>query len=508
MIIESQRDVVEFLSSPANFGGAPVQRIDTHLSHVFLVGARVFKIKRAIRYDFVDFSTLDLRKEACEKEIRINRRTAPGMYLGAVPIYRKDGAIGWKAAGDVVEWAVEMIRFDPGMQFDEMLERGALADFDIERLADQIADFHLKAEVDRSAHSSVKIDELIDQIATSLGNGEIGAGRKRDLVRWTALARDRLETCRKQLDARGRHGRVRRCHGDLHLANICMFQGEPTPFDAIEFNDDIAIIDILYDLAFTLMDFVHHGHDKFANLFLNRYLSATRDYSGLRLMPLFMSLRAAVRAMVLSFPAQPPRARRLAERYFDLATEFLLAENEPRLIAIGGYSGTGKSTLAGQLAVELDHRTCAVVLHSDIVRKRLAGIRPETRLDVEAYSDERTAEVYRRLFRDARRVLRAGQSVIIDATFLSADFRRKAERVAQRAGAPFMGVWLTAPRDILLGRVAGRRGDASDATAAVVLEQLKNECAAKEWRILDASDSPNRTLRHTLGVLCDDDRSI
>lgn len=505
MIVESQKDVVEFLSSPASFGGAPVQRIDTHLSHVFLVGARVYKIKRAVRYDFADFSTLEQRKTACEKEIEINRRTAAKMYLGAVPIYRGPEGVGWKAAGEIEEWAVEMVRFNTGDQFDQLLSRSALKAGDVERLADKIAAFHLKAAPMIMSGAGDKPEQVIDQIAAALEGRDFGAVRPGAVAHWAKLARAELESCRARLDARGRHGWVRHCHGDLHLANICMFQGEPTPFDAIEFNDEIAEVDVLYDLAFTVMDFVHHGRSDFANLLLNRYLSATRDYAGLRVMALFQSLRAAVRAMVASLPAQPEETQRLAGRYFDLALEFLVGESKPQLIAIGGYSGTGKSTLARCLAHALDHHYGAIVLRSDIVRKRLEGRPPETRLGPQAYSERRTEQVYTRLFRDARHALRAGQTVIVDATFLSAAYRKSAERLAQNADAPFTGIWLTAPRDILMGRVEARSGDASDATAAVVLKQLERGGPAQGWRIVDASESPGATLRTTLGVLRDGD---
>ena len=494
MICDSQEAVVRFLSSPSTYGGAAVQRIDTHLSHVFLAGARVYKIKRAVQYEFVDFSTVDLRKKSCENEVRVNRRTAPEMYLGVVPIYCRDGEISWDAKGMIVEWAVEMVRFDADQQFDALLARRALDTSTIKTLADEIAKFHLNAEVVAAFRTGGGVGATIDQIATSLQKNDVGATRERDVARWARLAFSEFEHAAKFLEARQRHGWVRHCHGDLHLANICMFRDKPTPFDAIEFNDDLSNIDVLYDLSFVLMDLVHHKRKDLANLLLNRYLSATRDYSGVRLLRLFQSMRAGVRAMVLNLPSQPDQSKRLAGRYLDLALEYLIGENAPRLIAVGGFSGTGKSTLARSLALHFNGLSGAVVLRSDVARKRLSGHAPEDRLHDENYADDHTHVVYRRLLKDAGRLLRAGQSVIVDATFLSPDFRKAAVDVAEKAHAPFDGLWLSASRDILIDRVASRMGGASDATVGVLERQLDNTVEPADWHVIDAGGSRLDTL--------------
>lgn len=501
MASDPQKDVVAFLSSSSSHNGAPVRRIDTHLSRVFLAGDRVYKIKRALRYDFADFSTLERRKAACEKEVEINRRTAPQMYLGVIPLYRKGGEISWEAGGDVAEWAVEMVRFDSGRQFDELLARGELTASDFEKLAEKVAWFHLDADKKLQRGSGGAMARVIEQLSASLRASAIAADCEKEIERWSALARAELEKRRKQIDARGRHGWVRHCHGDLHLANICLFNGEPTPFDAIEFNDDFANIDVLYDLAFVLMDLIHHRRGDFANLLLNAYLGVARDYSGLSLLPLFLSMRAAVRAMVLALPVQSEKAHGMAGPYLDLALEFLIAESEPRLIAVGGYSGVGKSVLARGLANELDHRYGAVVLRSDVVRKRLEGRSPETRLDEAAYSEARTAQVYQRLFKDAGRALRAGQTVILDATFLTPAHCDAAAATAQKTRAAFAGLWLTAPRDVLVERVSARSGDASDATVEVLLKQLGSGQSPEDWRIVNAGESMKTTLRNALEAL-------
>lgn len=494
----SQQDVIDFLSSPDSHAGVGVERIDTHLSHIFLAGERAYKIKRAIRYEFVDFSTTALRKAACKKEIEINRRTAPEIYLRAAPLYADDGVVAWRGDGAPVEWVVEMARFDTDNQFDALIASGQLQAGAVKELADITAHFHRSAEVRTDFRPGGGVGSVIDQISIALHDQDIGARRARDIARWTTLAFKAFEEHAKYLEARRRHGWVRHCHGDLHLANICLYKGRATPFDAIEFNDDLANIDVLYDLAFTLMDLVHHNRGDLANILLNRYLSVTRDYSGVRLLPLFQSMRAGVRAMVLSLQTQSDKNKRIAEHYLDLALEFLIGESEPRLIAVGGYSATGKSTLAGALSMRMNGRRGAVMLRSDVIRKRLLDQEPEETLSAEGYGEARSAAVYERLLKDARRTLRAGQSVVLDATFLEPAFRDAAEDVARHADVSFAGLWLTAPRDILMGRVSARLNGASDATGAVLEKQLKRDVDPGSWSVVSADRTATDTLHDAL----------
>ncbi len=501
MICDSQQRVVDFLSSPASHGGSAVRRIDTHLSHVFLTEDRAYKIKRAIRYDFADFSTVMLRKAACEKEVEINRRTAPEIYRRAVPLYDDDGAVGWSGVGPPVDWAVEMARFDTQQQFDILVANEKLEIGAVKELADVIAGFHQSAAIVNDFKSGGGVPTVVEQISTTLHDHQISVTRERDVARWTTLAFDSCERLAPSLEARRRHGWVRHCHGDLHLANICIYQGKATPFDAIEFNDDLANIDVLYDLAFTLMDLVHHNCGEMANILLNRYLSITRDYAGVQLLPLFLSMRAAVRAMVLSLPTQPDKNKRIAERYLDIALEFLIGEHTPRLVAVGGYSATGKSTLAGSLAMLLNGRLGAVLLRSDVVRKRLLNQEPEAPLAEEGYGQAHSAAVYRRLMKDARRVLRAGQPVVLDATFLDAASRTAAEETAANASVPFDGVWLTAPREVLMKRIKARSSGASDATARILEKQLARGVDPGAWHVVQADGSALDTLQRAAKAL-------
>lgn len=493
-VCADQADIVAFLSSPETFGGAEVTRIDTHLSHVFLAGPRAYKMKRALRYDFVDFSTPDLRRRACEREVEINRRTAPGMYLGVIALYRNENGPGWRGAGAPVEWAVEMKRFEADRQLDRLARRGALEATAIARLADILARFHLDAERLPGASGAAPVARVIEQVGSSLAQGARSKEKKHKAARWMSLAFSALAQRRAQLDARARHGGVRRCHGDLHLANICLIEGTPSPFDAIEFSDDLANIDILYDIAFLSMDLVRFGCAGLANLLLNRYLSITRDYAGSRLLDLFHSMRAAIRAMVLDLPGQPSDESERASAYLDLALAFLAGDAKPRLIAVGGFSGAGKSTLASALALDFDAPAGAIILQSDVIRKRMRGAPLDSRLAEAAYTDAEKRAVYERMMRDAGRALRAGRTVILDATFLDPEFRRAADALASETGVRFDGLWLTAARNVLAARLTSRTGGVSDATAPVLERQLQNASEPLDWQVCNVDRGLNETL--------------
>ena len=310
------------------------------------------------------------------------------------------------------------------------------------------------------------------------------------------------------LDERRRAGKVRLCHGDLHLRNICLVDGRPLLFDCVEFSEDLASIDVLYDLAFLLMDLGHCGHADFANLVFNRYLDLTEEDDGIAAMPLFLAMRAVIRAHVTATMAahgwsgdDPAAARAEARRYLD-AAEAALRPEPARLVAIGGPSGSGKSTLAARLAPELGRRPGARVLRSDVLRKLRFGTEPETPLPPEAYVPEVNAMVYRDLCERAATALRAGHCAVIDAVALREDERRAFAAVAAEAGVPFTGLWLAAPEEAMAARLGSRTGDASDASAEVLRLQLGHDPGALDWTRIDAGGDPDATLvaaRRALG---------
>jgi predicted kinase len=398
-----------------------------------------------------------------------------------------------------------MQRFDQGRLLDGLAERGELGVSVMPRLARVLADFHRLAEVRRGFGDLAATEALIEEIQASFAEGAavFDSGRVEHLM--CAL---RTEARRRgdYLNVRDADGFVRHCHGDLHLRNIVLDDGMPVLFDAIEFNEALACNDVLYDLAFVLMDLEQRGLRAHANTLLNGYFHHTGDYQGLPGLPLYLSLRAAIRAHVSATMAvghaggaKAPKLRARARRYLELAGGFLLPE-PPRMVAVGGLSGSGKSTLARGIAPPFGRPPGAIVLRSDQVRKELMSVEEFEPLPPEAYAPEISSRVYRRLLERAGAALQGGQSVVVDAVFARLEDRQAVEEAADRAGAAFRGFWLRVPPPVLERRVAARGEDASDATVGVVREQLARETGAIAWTQLDASVSSD-ALRATAGAL-------
>jgi aminoglycoside phosphotransferase family enzyme/predicted kinase len=509
METEDQTAVITFLASPSTHDGAAVERIDTHASIVFLAGARAWKLKRAVRYDYLDFATLDRRRAMCEAEVRINRRTAPGVYRGVTPVTREgNGALALGGSGTPVEWLVEMTRFDLAGLFDRLATSGALDLMLMRPLAAEIARFHSHAELRQDHGGRAGMEWVID--GNAVGFAEQGAGILDPVAcaQLTLGAQQRLDRDAGVLDARREMGFVRQCHGDLHLRNIVLIDGRPTLFDGIEFNDAISCIDVMYDLAFLIMDLWRRELPRHANAILNGYLADAGDFGGLSALPLFLSCRAAVRAKTSATAAtlQADASRRrelqvLAREYLRMADQ-MLRHRDAGLIAIGGLSGTGKSTLALALAPSVGPVPGAIVLRSDEVRKHLCGVAPTMRLGPEGYVPGVSQRVYGTLAERAALVLERGHSAIVDAVFARPEDRDAVERVALDADVPFVGVWLDAPEAVLAGRVRRRGPDASDADTAVVRAQAAQGIGRVSWQIVDGTrptDSVRQQVSSVLG---------
>lgn len=507
-------EVVAFLSLPGVVGPASPRIYETHIALVFVGGGRAIKIKRPVKLAFLDFSTLELRHRACLSEIAVNRDNAPEIYHGVTAITREaDGTLAIGGRGTPIEWAVDMAAFEEADLLSRRAQQGPLDAILMRQTSDAIFAMHQRSVRAEAIDAPGKMSAIIAEVGgVCLQHGEVLSGV--DVERFVNAAEAAVALHEPLLVARVRQGAFCHCHGDLHLANIVLWKGQPTLFDALEFSDEMATVDRLYDLAFLLMDLVHHGQIEAANIVLNRYLwrtggadGNTNDISALALLPLYLACRAGIRAMVAAtraaMHAEGPERESAAREARSYLTEAIsaLSPPSPLLIAVGGLSGSGKSTLAAQLAPCIGAPLGALHLRSDLERKAMMGVEETDRLPLEHYTPETAQRVYERVFSRAAAGLGAGYSVIVDAVFATAEERDRAAGLAQTRDVPFLGLWLEADPSILRHRVEGRRADASDATREVVDRQLRYALGPLSWHRIDAGGTPNETLERALAAL-------
>lgn len=486
-----QQAVIDFLADPRTHGDRPVQRRQTHGAHIFLVGDRAYKLKRAVAFPYMDFSTVDKRRAAVEAEVALNRRTAPELYRRARAIGERDGHLAFDAT-PARDWVVEMARFDDDDLLSEWAERGKLNGATLDGLIAAVCAFHRRQPPHPSAdgwpdHFRWVVAENLEELTARADLF--------DADQVTALA-DRTRAALAGIDGllqrRAEAGFVRHLHGDLHLRNVAMIDGRPVIFDCLEFDPVLARIDVLYDLAFLVMDLMARGMPDLAARALTRYLADGTGLDGVAQMPLFLSARGAIRAKVSASAADAApdgdaRQREVAtaRAYLRLALD-CLAPQPARLVAIAGLSGTGKTSVARRLAADLGRAPGAILVRSDVIRKQLAGAAETDRLPDSAYAPAMTQRVFAEVNRRCSALLAAGHGVIADAVYARPNERAALADLAMGHGARFDGVWLEASEATRAARVSGRSGDASDADAAIVRRQSGYDTGPMGWRTVSA----------------------
>lgn len=486
-----------------------IELIETHGASVLLGNNIALKIKKPVLYGHMDYSTTEQRRLFCEKELARNLLGAPALYLDVVPIYAGvEIPFCFEANGtDPIDFAVRMKRFKTEDQLDSVLAGRRLNTELQDLLADHIADFHQQSEIEKAPEKVPDFHSVIDQNFLQLDSF------CPELLPLEAAIRFREKLHLKTQETSGlfraliENGQVRYGHGDLHLQNLCLFRGEPLLFDAIEYQDDFVISDILYDLSFLLMDLWQREETKTANRIFNQYLAsigwltAPEPLQSLELLPFYLAMRAGIRTHVSASrfyqTENPDEKKRFKERtrfFFDQANAFL-ENTPPRLLAIGGFSGSGKSTLAQNLSPEIGAAPGAVRLRSDVIRRKLIKWDDYSPMPQWAYTSEMSQKTYQAIEQAARAALVAGHSVIIDAVLDRQCDQSAFEEIASATKTPFDGIWLDVRPEIMAQRIEGRAQDASDATVEVLRKQLAKPVAINEnWHRLDGNGTQSDIL--------------
>lgn len=455
--------------------GQSVELIETHLSWVLLAPVYAYKLKKPVRLPFVDFSSAQARKHFCEEELRLNRRFAPSIYLDVLPVRgpRKAPRLDGGSGGETIDHVVRMRRFPQSSLLRNLLVSGGLDPSWLDGLARRLAELHATAPVSPLSGwgSPQRVVRSVADVLASLQTRRDDP-RHRVLIAWLQAQGIALDPV---WAARQRSGSIRECHGDLHMGNVALIDGELVPFDCIEFDPGMRWIDVMSDVAFLTMDLKAHGRADLAFRFLDGWLQCSGDHAGLQVLPFSEIYRALVRAMTASLgkPSSTP-----GPDYLACAAEWASpTRGNARLLITHGLSGSGKSTLAAQLL----RTACAIRIRSDVERKRLFGLAPlerSTALGIDIYTEEATNDTFDSLHRRARGALQAGYPVIVDAAFLRSHERRRFQALAAELQVPFSIVDCTASPGTLRQRVAARAAthtDASEADVAVLERQLASD---------------------------------
>ncbi len=512
MITEDQKEIVKFLMCPKTYGDNvdKVDMFETHYYTVFIAGDYAYKLKSAVKYPYLDYSTKKKRRMACAREITINKETVPNFYVGVESVVRtKDGSLSLGGKGEELDSLLVMKRFEKNNLFNKLAEDGKLDRDSMYDLAETVSNYydHSGAVTDRFGSGTlcgilVENDAILHRFIPRVFDVE-------DVTALSEASFRYFDKVSSLLEERRKKGRVRRGHGDLNFNNISMVDGKPILMNAIEFNDNLVFVDILYDLAFLLMDMESLGLKRLVSIMFNHYMDYAKDLGGLPVLPLFMATRAAIKAHINAQmwqmqknPADAAELRNNARKFLKLALSYL-EPKKPILVATSGFSGSGKSRMSREVAPYLGEAPGAVILRTDVLRKRIKGVLPNVKLSSDSYTEELDKQTYDLLFEETKKALKAGYTVIADGIFAREKDRNGIEQVAKDAGVPFYGFLMEAPLEVMAERVETRKRNPSDATVKVLEQQIKKDVGSITWNRIDTSGERSETInkvRKILGV--------
>ena len=454
-----------------------IQVLQTHISYIFLTGKYAYKLKKPVNLGFLDFSTLEKRQYYCQQELALNQPIAPDIYLDVLPITQQGNQLELNGKGEIIDYVLKMHQFPQSALLSVMEKEGQLSESLLVQLGKRVATFHQKATTNDYICQFGKPDQIAEGIHNNYQQTEkyIGITQTEKQFQETKAFTDQiLQTQSSLLQERVNQGFIRECHGDLHLKNICWWQDKIQLFDRIEFNEPFRFVDVMYDVAFTVMDLEFRGCPALANVFLNYYLEQTGDWEGMQVLPLYLTRQAYVRAKVNSLLLDDPqvsepekqKAREQASQYYHFAWQYTQPQ-AGHLWMMSGLSGSGKTTIAREIAKQYN----AIHLRSDAVRKHLAGIEVDSAGSDDIYTPEMTEKTYHRLLDLGLLLATKGWSVILDAKYDQQALRQAVITKAQQYNLPLQIIYCDAPMAVLRDRVAQRKGDISDATPDLLAQQ-------------------------------------
>ena len=519
MLIDDQSAVIAALSEQNAYGFKPSHKIivkETNISDVFLTGEKAYKLKRGVKYPYVDYSTPEKRQAACRRELDICERFAPGLCFGVEEVVSdKKGRIFLRSAcsdknAEVVDYVLVMREFEENMLFENMVDRGDLDRFEMMDTAEKIFDLHKKSEIITSRNP---VDIIRGRIYENNAMIRCFVPDIFDEEDVDALEKEQLEALEKNKELllqRQAEGKIRWCHGDLTLRNLAMWNGQVVPFNPIEFYDDLTQIDTMYDFAFLLVEMESKGQRRLASILFNHYMALSEDWDGVPVLPLFLSCRAAVNAYVFAQRSSEIKDKHesmlMANRAYEqlVISKRFLERHKPVLVACGGLSGSGKSRIARESAPFIGNPPGAVIVRDDVLRKNLLKTGLEENLNTAEYTPETEEQVFKAVCEKCRYLLASGQSVVADALFHKPEQRRAVETLAREMNVEFKGIWVDAPLEVRIERVTQRKRNPSDVrTAEELKKQLDIDVGPVTWDKIDTSGDRMTTLTRVRTLLAD-----